>query len=652
MRDGVLLAGDLYVPAGGSGRGAPPLPVVLDYIPYRKDDVSPGSRFYEGLVMRGYVVARVDTRGTGASQGIAVDEYTLEEQLDGCDTVEWLAAQPFCDGHVNMMGISYGGFTALQVATHQPEHLTSIIPIGFTHDRYTDDCHYRGGLLRMYYDPGYYGSAMVARNALPPSPVSGGDWAGIWEAHMAGNEPYLLRWLRHQTDGPYWRNGSVGNVADRISCPVFMIGGWRDGYPNPPFELYSRLTVPRKLLVGPWNHALPDEAVPGPRINYIREVARWLDYWCKGEDTGIMDEPPVIVFEQHWDRPLVDRTETTGVWRAETAWPPPGASDLVLHLSGAGKLSGEAAAPDGRDSFEYVPTVGVCGGLWSGGVPFGLPGDQRRDEALSLTYTTEPLDHNVHVLGRPRAVLHADSTAAVIGFCVSIADVSPDGDSHLVAKGMLNATRRLSLTKPTPLAPGEIATLEIPIDATAWRFDVGHRIRVAVASADFPNVWPTPDPAQNGIRRGSMYPSRVVLPVAPPGGSADPPELARASKDGARFSSSPRPPTWEIVEDAFTGSTVVRAAFSTESRIDEQTVVLEEFLMLDHVDPKNPAAASASGKHRARLTRPNNVIEARSVVTIQGSTTHFHVTISLEVTVDKTPYLTRHWTESVRRDLL
>ena len=651
VRDGVRLAGDLYFPAGHSTGEGPPLPVVLEYIPYRKDDVVPGSRFYEGLVGRGYVVARVDTRGTGASQGVAVDEYTLEEQLDGCDTVEWLAAQPFCDGHVNMMGISYGGFTALQVAAHGPAHLTSIIPIAFTHDRYTDDCHYRGGLLRMYYDPGFYANAMVARNALPPSLASGEDWASIWEEHLAGNEPYLLRWLRHQTDGPYWRNGSVGDVADRIRCPVFMIGGWRDGYPNPPLELYSRLSVPRKLLVGPWNHALPDEAVPGPRIDYVREVARWLDHWCKSEDTGIMEEPPVIVFEQHWDRPLVDRIDTTGVWRGETAWPPPGASELVVHLGEAGKLS-EARGADGRDSFDYVPTVGVCGGLWSGGVPFGLPGDQRRDEALSLTYTTEHLDQNVHVLGRPRALLHVDSTAAVIGFCVSIADVSPDGESHLVAKGMLNATRRMSLTDATPLDPGEVVLLDIPIDATAWRFDAGHRIRIAIASADFPNVWPTPEPARNGVHRGSSYASRVVLPVVPAGGSADPPEFAAASTDVEAFSSSRHPPTWELVEDVFTGSTSVRVEYSTEGRIDEQTVIVEEFLMLNRVDRKNPAAASARGEHHARIERPNNVTEARSVVTIQGSSTHFHVTISLEVTVNAALHSTRHWTWSVRRELM
>lgn len=191
----------------------------------------------------------------------------------------------------------------------------------------SDDCHYRGGLLRMYYDTGFYGSLMVALNALPPDPEwAGSDWARLWEEHLEGSEPYILKWLRHQTDGAYWRNGSVGDVAERIRCPVFMIGGWRDGYPNPPVELYRRLTVPRKLLVGPWNHALPDVAVPGPRIDYLREVVRWLDHWCRGTDTGIMDDPPVVIYVQHSEPPVVDRLDSAGEWRAEAEWPHPAAS--------------------------------------------------------------------------------------------------------------------------------------------------------------------------------------------------------------------------------------------------------------------------------------------------------------------------------------
>ena len=321
MRDGVHLGADLYVPDRDDGE---PLPVVMEYIPYRKDEVAPGDRFYSYFPAHGYIVARVDIRGTGASGGVATDEYVPQEQEDGYDAIEWLAGQPFCDGHVNMMGISYGGFTSLQVATVQPPHLSSIIPMYFTDDRYTDDCHYRGGLLRHYYDVAHYGNFMIAYNALPPYPEWSEDWAAIWDEHLEHNEPYLLKWLRHQTDGPYWRHGSVRDIAERITCPVFMIGGWADGYPNPPLRLYEALSVPRKVLIGPWNHAVPDVAVPGPRIDHLREAVRWLDHWCKGRDTGIMDEPPVVVYMQDYERPDADRLESAGAWRAEQDWPAPG----------------------------------------------------------------------------------------------------------------------------------------------------------------------------------------------------------------------------------------------------------------------------------------------------------------------------------------
>ncbi len=260
----------------------------MEYIPYRKDEVVPGTRFYEYFPRNGYIVARVDIRGTG---GVGRRERRrvrrCRSSWTAYDAIEWLADQPWCDGHVNLMGISYGGFTALQVATHQPPHLTSIIPMYFTDDRYTDDCHYRGGLPAQVLRRRPVRHFMIAYNALPPYPEwSGGDWAAIWEEHLERNEPYLLKWLAHQTDGPYWRHGSVRDIADRIECPVFMIGGWRDGYPNPPLRLYEALRAPKKVLVGPWNHAVPDVGVPGPRIDWLREVVRWRDHWCKGRPHG------------------------------------------------------------------------------------------------------------------------------------------------------------------------------------------------------------------------------------------------------------------------------------------------------------------------------------------------------------------------------
>jgi hypothetical protein len=650
MRDGVRLAADLYMPDRDDG----PSPVVMDYIPYRKDEVNPAvGRHYLELPRHGYVVARVDIRGTGASEGRALDEYVAQEQEDGYDAIEWLAGQQWCDGHVNMMGISYGGFTALQVATHRPPHLTSIIPIDFTDDRYTDDCHYRGGLLRMYYDIGWYGTRMIAWNAMPPDPASAGDdWARVWEQHLAEDEPYFLAWLRHQVDGPYWRQGSVAGIEDRIECPAFLVGGWRDGYPNPPLRLFERLRGPKKLLIGPWDHAMPDAAIPGPRIDYLREVVRWLDQWCRGIDTGIMAEPPIAIYVQEAGDLAPDRLDTPGRWRAESAWPAPGAAERTLMLASGGGLTDGPPAADDAEDLVYDPTVGVTGGLWSGGVPFGLPGDQRPDEALSLVHTSAPLEAALTIFGRPRVVLHVSSTASVIGFAASLSDVAPDGSSHLVAKGMLNATRRSSQAEPERLTPGETVELAIDVDATAWCFRPGHRIRLAIASADWPNVWPTPEPATSTVRFGRSHPSRLILPVVPDEGSAAAPEFA-PSPVAVRHAAANLPaPRWSIARDQLTGRASAAIESPSRFRPVDGTLIERDLGCVCEVDPADPARATARGWHRCRSTRGERAVEARSDVLIESTASDFHVTIDLVVRVGEAIHFTRRWTETIPRALL
>jgi putative CocE/NonD family hydrolase len=656
MRDGIRLAADLYVPAGFPRGG--PLPVVMDYLPYRKDEVDPASaRHYLALARAGYVLARVDIRGTGASEGWVVDEYVAQEQVDGYDAVEWLAARPWCDGHVNLMGSSYGGFTALQVATHRPPHLTSIIPIYATDDRYTDDCHYRGGLLRMYYDPGWYGTRMVAWNAMPPASIDDEEEGrAIWERHLSEDQPYLLEWLRHQVDGPYWRQGSVAGALDSIRCPTFIIGGWADGYPNPPLRLFAGIQAPVKVLVGPWNHALPDTAVPGPRIDYLREVVRWLDHWCRGLDTGIMRDPPITVFVQE-PAPLDPaRTDTPGTWRSEARWPAPGASERVLGLASDSRLAAgddaAADAADGSDTFRYDASVGTAGGLWSGGVPFGLPSDQRHDEARSVVYTTEPLPQAVTILGRARAIIWVSSTASVIGFAVSLSDVSEDGTSQLIGKGMLNATRRRSLAEPEPLVPGEPVELALEIDATAWRFAAGHRIRVAIASADFPNVWPTPEPAINTIWRGPAHPSRIVLPVVPDDGSATAPTFAPSTVDVPPLEDGDQAAAWTVTTDQLRGSVAVTIERDTKHTLPDGTLIERDSGCICEVHPADPATASARGWHRARTTRDGRWTEAKADVVIQGTAAAFDLAIDLVVTVDGAVHATRRWQESIPRALL
>ena len=186
MADGVRLAADLYAPADFVRPDATPLPVVLDYIPYRKDEVEVGgwgAWYYADLARADYVVARVDIRGTGSSEGVAEDEYSPDELADGCAVVEWLAARPWCDGHVCMTGISYGGFTSLLVAGQAPPSLTAIAPMFFGEDRYANGDHYRGGLLGLWFDLGYYGTYLAAFNLLPPDPQLP-DWRERWSERL------------------------------------------------------------------------------------------------------------------------------------------------------------------------------------------------------------------------------------------------------------------------------------------------------------------------------------------------------------------------------------------------------------------------------------------------------------------------------------
>src|SRR3989442_3797924 len=196
MRDGIKLSVDLLLP-DAAGR----FPAIMVYEPYRKDDISRGEvSEYSYFSERGFVVALLDPRATGSWEGTNSDEYVPEEQEDGFDAVEWLAKQPWSNGNVGMYGISYSGFTAIQVALHQPPHLKAIVPMYATDDRYTDDCHYTpGGNMRMYYDVGTYGGTMVAMNALPPvEDYLGEQWAEVWKKRLEENEPYLLKWMKHQ----------------------------------------------------------------------------------------------------------------------------------------------------------------------------------------------------------------------------------------------------------------------------------------------------------------------------------------------------------------------------------------------------------------------------------------------------------------------
>jgi putative CocE/NonD family hydrolase len=512
LADGTRLAARVWLPDDAE---PDPVPAILEYIPYRKNDWTwpRDATMHPYVAGHGYACVRVDLRGSGDSEGILEDEYLPQEQDDALEVIAWIAAQPWCTGAVGMIGISWGGFNGLQVAARRPPALKAVITVCSTDDRYADDVHYMGGCV-LGIDMLPWASQMLVWQGTPPDPeVSGEAWRGRWLDRLDRTPAYVEAWLSHQRRDGYWQHGSVCEDFGAIECPVYAVGGWADGYSDAVFRLLEGLRSPRKGLVGPWAHAWPHEATPGPSIGFLQECVRWWDRWLKGIDTGIMDEPMLRAWMQEPVPPRLHYDERPGRWVAEESWPPTGVESRVLHL-GAGSLTA-AAPPPGRLVHSSPQTTGLDSGLWC---PYGdaadMPTDQRFDDGVSLCFETEPLDERLELLGFPEVelALAVDRPAALLA--VRLCDVAPTGASTLVTRGLLNLTHRESHEEPSPLVPGERYVVRIALNGIAHALPAAHRLRLALSTAYWPFAWPSPDPVTLTIETGAA--SRLVLPVRPP----------------------------------------------------------------------------------------------------------------------------------------
>lgn len=646
MRDGVELCADLYRPDADE-----PFPVVMEYLPYRKDDRSHARQaLHVELAKRGYIGCRLDVRGTGSSQGIAEDEYTETEQLDAVDAIAWLAEQPFTNGKVAMWGISYGGFNAVQVAMHRPPALKAIVPIMFTDDRYKEECHYAGGSLRALYTWSDYPLMMVALNALPPHPEAFPEtWLKEWRRRLEEQPVWVLKWLQEQCDGEYWYQGSLNQNYDAIECAVLAIGGWRDGYTNTPLRTFANLKSPKKALIGPWTHALPHAAFPGPKIDYLSEVLRFFDHWLKDIDNGVMDEPPINVYVQEHDTPRAIPDHWRGYWRSEMDWPHPQGKTLELHLGPQKQLLAKAPQQEGRASFHYNPTVGVQSGIWC----WALPVEQRHDDVHSLLFETAPIKSDLEIIGEPTLEVSFSATAKVAGLCAHLVDVAPDGTAVMVSKGYLNATRRNSWSDPEPLTPGTPYPLKVTLDCTAWRFRAGHRLRLSLAGTEWPNIWPTPYPSEHSVHWGGAHSARLSLPRVP-----------LVQEEQIREFPSPRvlepiaesfePHTdWSVVTDQLSQEVTVKLQTSSQMRSlirDLAFKSVEEATATVH--PEDPSKVIVRGVNSMELEEAGLNVKATAHATMTGTPEVFQVMIQLEVLLDDRPFFDKRWDVSLPRQLM
>jgi predicted acyl esterase len=655
MEDGVRLAASLYLPEGAeAGR---PAPVVLEALPYRKDDVTASYRpEYQRLCAEyGYAVARVDLRGTGSSEGVATDEYPASEQADLCQVIAWLAGQPWSTGSVGMYGTSYSGFNSLQVAAERPPALKAIVAIFASDDRYRDDVHYTGGALKLL-DLVDYPLYMVALNALPPVPeVAGPGWRDRWRERLERLEPWLLRWLEEQVDGPYWRQGSLRPAYERITCPTMLVAGWADGYRNGTFRVLERLQAPARLLFGPWSHMATDSSLPGPRIDLVPEMVRWWDRWLRDRPNGVDQGPPVTVFVRHSTRPAPDLDTQPGAWRDEPAWPPARAAELALPLGDGGP-----------DRLEVRPDVGSAAWIsCAGQLPWGQPDDQRADDAWSLTYDW-PLEDDVEVLGHPRLAVRVGASAPVAFLSAKLCDVFPDGTSTLVARGFLNLTHRRSHRQPEPLAPGVVEPVELELDATSWVFPAGHRLRLSLAGSDWPNLVPPPAPVTLTVEpAGSLLtlpvlegpgPSAVppTLPPPRPRDAAEPPDAEPAAGPGptGHPTGAPDPPVrWRVVRDVLGHRTEAEIEHGGRTELPGGAALVERYRGTVGAALDRPGLAWAVASAGYRIEWPEATVATSVRLDLRGNADAFEVRLDLEARDGDDPPWARSWQRRIPRHL-
>jgi len=518
LPDGVRLAIRIWLPDDAE---AHPVSAILDSVPYRKSDGTAIGDADWGtyFAAHGFAYARVDLRGSGDSSGILEDEYTEQEQRDAEQVIAWLAERPWCTGAVGMIGVSWGGFAALQMAARHPDQLRGVVAIHASDDRYADDVHYVGGCVSAM-DMSQWATSMLAYLNQPPDPqVVGDGWRQAWLERLNGAKAFIEPWLGHQRRDAYWQQGSACEDYGAIRCPVFAVGGWSDGYRDMVFRMVEHVRSPVRGLIGPWGHTSPEHGAPGPAIGFLQECVRFFAASLDGAQNGFFEEPRLVTYMQDPVAPAGTYAERPGRWVADPSWPSP-AVESWMHSLGPESLdevgAGATAAATVSRSLRGLQGTGVDGGVWCGdgsSADFAL--DQRPDDGASLCWDSAPLAERVELLGKAEAQLELSVDRPWTLVAVRVCDVAPDGRSTLVARGLLNLARREGHDRSVPMPVNEALVVRVPLQSTAYAIPAGHRIRLAVSNTYWPMAWPSPQPSTLTVLCGSR--SLLSLPRRRPG---------------------------------------------------------------------------------------------------------------------------------------
>lgn len=513
MRDGIKLYAEVFRPEEPGE-----YPVILTRNPYHSSDIPPHTRdrkTHRDYVSRGYAVVEAEVRGTGISEGRF--KFLQNDGRDGCDTIQWIIEQPWCNGNVGMMGLSYLSMDQFAVAGENPPGLKAFFAGVGGSDIYSDMV-YPGGIfasLAMNWAQRHIGRLLsnhvpkLRNTTMPVDPVIYQMQEKVhnertrvgYESLLMGklfDTSYVTEWIEHPTDGEYWREFSPCNYFSRIKVPVYCFGGWFDLFTGGVIRQFVEIDAPKKLLMGPWFHGQSDG------IDLTREKLRWFDYWLKGEETGILEDPPVLYY-------VMGR----GEWKAAADWPPetrevryylgPGEGEPEYSLND-GLLVRDPASGDGTDSITHDPDDPVPS------IAF-RKAEMSRAESRMLTYTTEPLQDEVEVVGSIGVNLATSTDARDVDWIAKVTEVFPNGDSILLTSSALRGSHHLSHEFPEDLVPRDIYEIRLDLSPTCNAFARGNRIRLSIANSDFPLLIPNPLKSENLLHHGGSF---ISIPVALP----------------------------------------------------------------------------------------------------------------------------------------
>ncbi len=526
MRDGVKLGASVYRP---DAAGKFPALMVLRY--FRGPHQDSWGEYY---AKRGYVVALIDCRGRGDSEGKWVSY--VNEPKDGFDAQEWLGTQPWCDGKIGTMGISYNGFTQLMPAPFANEHLRCLMPLEC---QQTNFGHlYNDGVMQLnvvfQYGLHTQGKTDTAKIYDPADPFYRQlPLISVVDKHP--NVEHVKDWIRHARYDDYWKSYGIKDKYGKIKVPAYFVTGWYDNLVHEGFRNFKGFREQggspearrgTKILVGPWAHG---GSLSYPQLNELQ--LRWFDHWLKDIPNGITDEPPIRIFVMG-----------PGVWRDENEWPLARTKYADFHLAGGGKANGvdgdgilnrdappAAAAASPPDHFTYDPEnpVPTLGGQISTLVPGPTDRSSVQKRSDVLVYTTPPLAEDAEVTGPVELRLFAASSAVDTDFTATLTDVHASGKAVHICEGIRGVTFRESLEHPTPIEPGKIYEYSISLWETSIVFRAGHRIRLEVSSSNFPRYARNQNTglpfgmsdkvvkAEQTIYHDAEHPSRLILPVIP-----------------------------------------------------------------------------------------------------------------------------------------